>query len=173
MIRKPKRKEVPQRRKIESAPANRPEASTSKLEAEVAHPANEAKRLVFQFDAPGAVHVLGDRSSLERVLLNLADNAIRYTEEGKSIFFRLRQNGGQAQLSVSDEGIGISSQYLPNLFDRFYRIDEARAREKGGTGLGLAIVKGIVEAHKGTIDVQSEVGRGTTFTIRLPLVSRS
>jgi len=126
------------------------------------------KGVNFLYKEGPQVHVSGDRTALERVVLNLADNAIRYTPRGKSVFMESSHHGACGQLVVRDEGAGIPAEDLPHIFDRFYRVDKARATEQGGTGLGLAIVKEIVESHKGKIDVKSEVGRGTTFTIRLP-----
>ena len=106
---------------------------------------------------------------LEHAVVNLIDNSIKYSEDGKEIMVACRRTNGEIQISVTDEGIGISSQHIPRLFERFYRADKARSRKMGGTGLGLAIVKHIVLAHNGTIDVESELGRGSTFTIRFPV----
>ena len=109
------------------------------------------------------------------MFLNLLVNALRYTPPGGSI--RVRHRPGSAarmpnrillRVSVTDTGIGIEPEHLPHLFDRFYRSDQARTRSRGGTGLGLAIAKEFVVAHGGTIDVDSEPGRGTTFVVRLP-----
>ncbi len=105
---------------------------------------------------------------LEHAVVNLIDNAIKYSEDGKEITVGCRQAGDEICLSVVDEGIGISRSHIPRLFERFYRADKARSRKMGGTGLGLAIVKHIVLAHGGTVDVESEPGRGSTFTIRFP-----
>jgi heavy metal sensor kinase len=120
---------------------------------------------------PGpAVHFDGDRIAMERVLLNLMDNAIRHTPEGKSVHVEITRQDKRILLIISDEGTGISAEDLPRIFDRFYRVDKARTREQGGTGLGLAIVKGIVEAHQGKIEVASELNQGTKFTITLPAI---
>ncbi|MEW5923367.1 MAG: two-component system histidine kinase PnpS [Candidatus Zixiibacteriota bacterium] len=105
---------------------------------------------------------------LEHAVVNLIDNAIKYSEDGKDIIVACRRTDGEILISVTDKGIGISSQHIPRLFERFYRADKARSRKMGGTGLGLAIVKHIVLAHGGTIDVESEPGQGSTFTIRFP-----
>ncbi len=110
-----------------------------------------------------------DAHRLEQVLNNLVDNAIRYTPEGGAITLSLFREGDWARLEVADTGIGISSDQLPHVFDRFYRVDKARSRAKGGTGLGLAIVKGIVEQHGGKVTVTSQLGKGSTFTVWLKL----
>lgn len=99
---------------------------------------------------------------------NLLDNAIRYTGAGGSVTVRLRAEANEASLEVADTGIGIPTRDLPRVFERFYRVDAARSRETGGTGLGLAIVKHVVERHGGAVQVESELNRGSTFTVRLP-----
>jgi len=108
---------------------------------------------------------------LEQAVINLVDNAIKYSEPGGMV--RLvagiePSEGGELAIRVEDEGCGISAEHLPRLFERFYRVDKARSRGLGGTGLGLSIVKHIVQAHQGSVAVESEPGRGTCFTIRLP-----
>ncbi len=112
--------------------------------------------------------VLGDRDRLKQLLLNLVDNAIKYTREGE-IVLSLYRDDGWVRLVVQDTGIGIPREAIPHLFRRFYRVDKARSRELGGSGLGLAIVRWIAEAHGGYVTVESEVGRGSTFTVHLPL----
>ncbi|MCA9500011.1 MAG: heavy metal sensor histidine kinase [Nitrospira sp.] len=112
--------------------------------------------------------LLGDASQLKQALINLLDNSLRHTPSGGRIAVRVESHDRSICLSVEDTGPGIDAQHLPHLFERFYRVDQARDRQSGGTGLGLAIVKEIVEAHGGTIHAQSQVGNGTTFTITLP-----
>jgi signal transduction histidine kinase len=112
--------------------------------------------------------VYGNADSLSRVLINLVDNAMRYTEAGGSIFITLEAKEQAWCISVEDTGIGIPPQSLPHIFDRFYRVDESRARAIGGTGLGLSIVHAIIDAHSGTITVESQVGKGTKFVITIP-----
>lgn len=113
--------------------------------------------------------VYGNADSLSRVLINLIDNAIRYTEAGGTVKVSLQQPQEQHwSLSVEDTGMGIPEHSLAHIFDRFYRVDESRARAIGGTGLGLSIVHAIVEAHGGTIAVASEEGKGTKFTVTIP-----
>jgi len=115
------------------------------------------------------VPIQADPAALRRALLILMDNAAKYTPEGGSIRAELSSDDGIAVASVSDTGIGIDRQDLPRVFDRFWRADKARSREHGGAGLGLSIAKWIVDAHAGSISVESELGKGSTFAIRLPL----
>lgn len=110
---------------------------------------------------------IGDPGKIEQVIDNLVSNAIKYTSEG-TIHLRYRERDGQVTVTVEDTGIGISSEHLNRLFDRFYRTDKARSRDKGGTGLGLAVVKSILNAHDSEIHVRSEVGKGSTFWFELP-----
>jgi two-component system OmpR family sensor kinase len=128
-------------------------------------------------DDDGPPVVRGDAERLRQMLLNLAANALRFTPAGGRVTLRCRRAGGLAVLSVEDSGAGIAAADLPRVFDRFYRADAARARDPdeggrgagGGAGLGLAIAKGVAEAHGGTIEAASEPGRGSVFTVRLPL----
>ncbi len=114
--------------------------------------------------------VLGDGSRLKQVLINLLDNALRHTLPGGTVAVRLEAGNGTVTISVQDSGSGIAPEHLPHLFERFYRADSARARESGGTGLGLAIVKEIARAHGGEVTVKSEVGKGSLFTVTLPVL---
>ncbi|MBI4788277.1 MAG: HAMP domain-containing protein [Chloroflexi bacterium] len=118
--------------------------------------------------------VMGDPDRLKQLFLNLVDNAIKYTPSGGEVTLSLDCDAPWVRVSVADTGVGIPAHDLPRIFDRFYRVDKARARggstgAVGGTGLGLAIAKWIVEAHDGRVEVQSQVGKGTTFTVWLPL----
>lgn len=112
--------------------------------------------------------VMGDPLRLRQMLLNLTENAIKYTPAGGSITLSLENSGGWVQISVADTGIGIQAEQLPHIFDRFYRTDKARSRAEGGSGLGLSIVQWLAQAHNGTVTAQSTPGVGTTFTLRLP-----
>ena len=116
----------------------------------------------------GAVlRVLADQGRLEQVMLNLLENAIKYTHDGGTIRLFTEDDGEFVKVSVADTGIGIPFKDLPRIFERFYRVDEARTREQGGTGLGLAIVKHIVQLHGGTVSVTSQPGKGSVFSFTL------
>lgn len=112
--------------------------------------------------------VMGDPDRLKQLILNLVNNAIKYTRVDGRVNLRLARLNGQVRLSVQDSGCGIPAEDLPHIFERFYRVDKARARPNGGSGLGLAIAKWITEAHDGEIQVQSVLGEGTTFIVLLP-----
>ena len=105
---------------------------------------------------------------LEQAVVNLLDNAIKYSEPGKSVHVSIERRDGTAAIRVQDEGVGIAPEHLPRIFERFYRVDKARSRKLGGTGLGLSIVKHIAQAHGGTVSVESNPGKGSSFTIELP-----
>jgi heavy metal sensor kinase len=124
----------------------------------------------FSIDLPASpVPIQADTEALRRALLILMDNAAKYTPRGGSMRVGLSRNNGFAIASVSDSGIGISPEDIPNVFDRFWRADKARSREQGGAGLGLSIAKWIVDVHGGSISVESKVGKGSVFAICLPL----
>ena len=113
--------------------------------------------------------IVADSDRLIQVMVNLISNAINYSHEEKEILISTTSEMNDAVITVKDEGIGIENTQLPRLFERFYRVDRARSRDSGGTGLGLAIVKHLIEAHHGTILVESELGKGTMFTLNLPI----
>jgi two-component system sensor histidine kinase BaeS len=117
--------------------------------------------------------VAGDAKRLRQVLGNLVSNAITHTEPGGQVVVRIELHGHDAEVRVIDTGEGIAPEHLAHVFDRFYRADASRSRNTGGSGLGLAISQQLVSAHGGTIDVASEVGKGTTLTVRLPCLDRS
>lgn len=117
--------------------------------------------------------IFADRDKIEQVFQNILSNAIKYTPEGGKIFIKLESMDGRVRIIFGDTGIGIPKEDLPRLFERFYRVDKTRSRELGGTGLGLSIAKEIVEAHDGSIAIDSELGRGTRVTILLPAVEES
>ena len=117
------------------------------------------------------IYVKGSRLKLQRVFTNLLDNALRYTPAGGSIRLQARAERQVAVIEFADTGIGIPTEHLGRVFDRFYRTDAARARESGGSGLGLAIVKAVIEAHRGSVRVTSRVNAGSTFTVYLPLTA--
>lgn len=116
-----------------------------------------------------SVSVSGSRRDLGLAIRNLLDNAVRHTPKGGTIDLRLRSDNGDAVVEVIDTGEGIPRRDLARVFERFYRVDTARARATGGTGLGLAIVRHVAEGHGGTVQVESELGRGSTFRLRIPL----
>ena len=129
--------------------------------------ADRADRLVL--DLGEAPNVRGDQQQLEQVVRNLVDNALKYGAANAPVTVTLDISvNGDARLSVTDQGEGIAPEHVPLLTRRFYRTDPGRSRASGGTGLGLAIVKHIVERHRGRLDIQSQLGVGTTVTIRLP-----
>ncbi len=136
---------------------------------ELLAPAAREKRVEIEIQAEPVPAVQGDAGNLERLLLNLLDNAIKYNRPDGKITVRVARCGAEALLEVNDTGIGIPAESIPRIFERFYRVDKGRAREEGGTGLGLAIVKHIAQAHGGQVDVESRAGRGSTFRVRLPL----
>jgi heavy metal sensor kinase len=119
--------------------------------------------------AGGEVEVLGDEDLVRRAVLNLVDNAVKYTEAGGSVRLAVSREGGRARLDVTDTGIGIAPGEQERVFERFYRVDKARVRSEGGAGLGLSIVRWAVEEHGGAVAVRSDPGRGSTFSILLPL----
>lgn len=114
------------------------------------------------------LQVIGDQQALEQIFMNLIDNAIKYCPEQSQIVVRQERGEGVVKLLIADNGPGIESRHLARLFERFYRVDAGRARDVGGTGLGLAIVKHLAETMSGGVSVDSEIGKGTTFTVRLP-----
>jgi signal transduction histidine kinase len=130
----------------------------------------EQKGVAVRVDVVGNVPAICvDRERLTQVLNNLVANALRYTHKGE-IVLSAGENAGMVTLRVQDSGVGISPDDLPHIFNRFYRADKSRHRQEDATsGLGLAIAHAIVEAHGGQISVESEVGKGTTFTIGLPV----
>ena len=127
-------------------------------------------RLVTYEPLSGTVIVRGDPDRLRQVVANLLDNALKFTHAGGHIVLALRTETGDAVMHVRDDGVGIPPEDLPHVGERFYRADKARDRESGGAGLGLSIVQAIVAAHDGSLGIQSAPGRGTTVTIRLPLL---
>jgi two-component system, OmpR family, phosphate regulon sensor histidine kinase PhoR len=123
----------------------------------------------LQMEITSEAKLLGNRDELQSAFGNLLSNAIRYTPEGGAIFLRWFDREGQPVFSVQDSGIGIAAQHIPRLTERFYRVDRSRSRETGGTGLGLAIVKHIAIRHQAKIEVSSEEGKGSTFSLVFPV----
>lgn len=140
-----------------------------RLESLYAASAQE-KKVDFRVDVPpNSITVNTDKDRLERVLVNLIDNAIKYTEEGGKVVLSASVSAGLASVSVADTGKGIPPDSLPALFERFYRVDKSRSKKHGGAGLGLSICKELIETLGGSITVQSLMGQGTTFTVSLPM----
>lgn len=131
----------------------------------------EDKGITVTCDAATGVWVLGDRARLKQVVVNLLDNAIKYTPQGGLVALTVAIQEDQAVLEVADNGIGIPSEALPLVFERFFRVDQTRSRERGGAGLGLSIVKSICTAHRGRVEASSNLGRGSRFRVELPLIS--
>jgi two-component system sensor histidine kinase SenX3 len=155
----PEREVVPIQRVItEAVNRIRPAAEQSGIEIEVA-------------EADGALAVLGDRRQLVSAVYNLLDNAVKYSDPGSSIDVSVTTDGQHLKLVVTDHGIGIPARDLERVFERFYRVDLARSRQTGGTGLGLSIVRHVVANHEGEVSVDSRLGEGSTFTLRLPLTT--
>ncbi|MBO0791460.1 MAG: HAMP domain-containing histidine kinase [Ktedonobacteraceae bacterium] len=125
-------------------------------------------RLLLQHIAPARVN--GNADQLKQALVTLVDNALKYTPSEGVVSLALNTAGGSARVAVNDTGIGILPKDLPHIFERFYRADRARTRDRGGSGLGLAIAQSIIQEHRGTIEVTSTPGQGSTFTLLLPLV---
>lgn len=136
-------------------------------------PGAAEKGLALELDIGNDVPLVrGDGNRMEQIFFNLLDNAVRYTHQG-TIRVRLGHEPSQVVAQVSDTGVGIPREELPYVFERFYRVEKSRSREFGGTGLGLAIVRKLVELQNGQIEVKSEVNRGTTFTVRFPVVAEA
>ena len=156
------------RQSLEFEPLHLPEIVADIVEG--VRPRFEEKGLALQLHVHEKIPaILGDRVQIEQLLLNLLDNALRYTEQGK-VDVILRAEDSFVVLEVADTGIGIPKEHLPRIFERFYVVDKARSRRTGGTGLGLSIVKHIVLLHRGRIEVQSTVGKGSRFIVRFPSV---
>jgi two-component system phosphate regulon sensor histidine kinase PhoR len=133
-------------------------------------PALLAKGLALEVEGrERTLRVRGDREAMTQVLDNLLDNAIQYTNAPGTVRIRLSTRDGRGVLAVEDTGIGIPASDLDRIFERFYRVDKARSRAAGGTGLGLSIVKNLVLRMEGEVRVESVEGRGSVFTVTLPL----
>jgi signal transduction histidine kinase len=131
----------------------------------------EDRGIALRCDAQQAVEVNGDRSRLKQVVVNLLDNAIKFTPAHGAVLVRISAADDNAVLDVHDNGPGIPASALPHLFERFYRVDKARSRQMGGSGLGLSIVKSICAAHGGRVNVESSEGKGSRFRVELPLAN--
>jgi signal transduction histidine kinase len=131
----------------------------------------EDKRIQVTCTGTKDIWVQGDRARLKQVIVNLLDNAIKYTPAGGAVTLSVNARDGKAILEVADTGLGIPPDVLPRVFERFFRVDQARSREQGGAGLGLSIVKSICAAHQGRVEAISTPGQGSCFRVELPLAS--
>ncbi|GAC1452169.1 MAG: ATP-binding protein [Steroidobacteraceae bacterium] len=131
----------------------------------------EDKHVSVACESSPTVTVEGDRARLKQVVVNLLDNAIKYTPSNGRVLLSVRREAGYAVLEVTDNGIGIPAEVLPHVFKRFFRVDGSRSRERGGAGLGLSIVKSICTAHGGVVEVTSAPGQGSTFRVKQPLAA--
>jgi heavy metal sensor kinase len=147
-------------------------AALASLVVDALEPVAQARDIALVCDRlePAIAH--GDPEWLERLLLNLLDNAIKFTGAGGRITVGVWAQSGFAHLAIRDTGVGIASDALPRIFERFYRVDQARSSPAEGVGLGLSLVKWIIDRHHGTIAVDSHPGEGTTMTVRIPLAKR-
>ncbi|PIC64874.1 two-component sensor histidine kinase [Sporosarcina sp. P13] len=130
-------------------------------------PSFNLKKIALHMRCERDFQLFADRIRLEQIVLNLLDNALKYSDEQTTVTLDIYQQQQKTILSVTDEGIGIPSSEIDRIFDKLYRVEKSRSRTYGGSGLGLAIVKELVEAHGGTLKVESEVGKGSTFTIKI------
>jgi two-component system, OmpR family, phosphate regulon sensor histidine kinase PhoR len=135
---------------------------------QVCHVAVADKKIEIDTSCAESIKASVDPTLLEQAIVNLLDNAVKYSDEGGTIRLEVSKEKDSVVIAVQDHGCGISKKHLPRLFERFYRVDKARSRQLGGTGLGLAIVKHIVQAHGGDITVNSTSGKGSIFSIRVP-----
>jgi len=131
----------------------------------------EDKQITLKCAASAGIEVEGDQERVKQVVVNLVDNAIKYTGDGGTVEISVGAINGSAVLEVIDSGVGIPSEAISHVFERFYRVDKARSRKMGGAGLGLSIVKSICTAHEGRVSVESAEGKGSRFTVELPLVN--
>ena len=141
---------------------------------EIFDPVAEEKQITLKINMPlDPIYIAGDRWRMEQLISNLLDNAIRYNKCGGAVEVSLSQDDRWARLVVRDTGLGIPPSEQEKIFDRFYRLDSSRSRESGGFGLGLNIVKSIVQAHNGTISLESQEGVGSAFIVQLPTARKS
>jgi two-component system sensor histidine kinase SenX3 len=158
--------------RLELATAQRAEVDLAAVVREVSDeldPLARAHGLQLEAHADPDLLVVADRDAVKRALANLLDNAFRHSPRGTPVRVAAERRNGWAVLTVADEGPGLTAEEQERVFERFWRSDSSRSRESGGAGLGLAIVRRIAESHGGGADVASEVGRGSTFEIRLPV----
>jgi signal transduction histidine kinase len=143
-------------------------ARTVSESVELIRPLAEERRITIRTEL-GAANCLGDPERVSQVVLNLLTNALQHNKDGGEVCVKTHNGNGNAVLTVADNGPGIPAEHLPNVFKRFYRADAARTSSQGRSGLGLAISSAIVNAHGGSIEIESKVGEGSAFTMRLPV----
>jgi len=137
---------------------------------EVMQPQAHDKEMTFSLDVQDGLPLIScNRSSMEAVFINLISNAIKYSHNGGRVDICMRKDGPNLRLNISDDGIGIEDKDILRIFDKFYREKSERTKHISGSGLGLSIVRGAIEAHHGSLSVESAVGKGTTFTVLLPM----
>ena len=132
-------------------------------------PLAKKKSIQLKLSLKEKIQIEVDSEKIQQAIINIIENAIKYTQDGGIIEVKLFTEGKYAVIEIRDNGIGIPKESLPYIFERFYRVDKARSRSTGGTGLGLAIAWQIVSLHQGLIDVKSDAGKGSTFYIKLPM----
>ena len=145
-----------------------PLAVAASRAAEVVRHKAQGKKITVELNIPPGLIGRGDERGLEQVLLNLLDNAVKYTPEGGRVLVTGALEEGRCVVHVRDTGVGIEPRHLARIFERFYRVDKGRSRDMGGTGLGLSIVKHLMSAMGGEVRVESQPNEGSTFTIFLP-----
>jgi len=154
-------------RHLEQTPLNLGEVLTEVVELLRARA--EEQKIVLELSVPPDLpQILADRRGMEEVFTNLITNAVKYSPDGGKVRIAVVSHVDYVKASVSDQGVGIEADEVPKIFDKFYRVKHPKTRQVLGTGLGLAIVKNIIEAHRGSIHVESQIGKGTTFTVLLP-----
>lgn len=147
---------------------NQPMAALIQGAVNICHAGLQAKHIRVSVDCPEGLTAPVDTLLMEQAIVNLVDNAVKYSPEKTVIAITVRHQDPFITIKIQDRGCGIGTGHLPKIFNRFYRVDKSRSRHEGGTGLGLAIVKHIVQYHNGKIDVHSIKDAGTAFTIRIP-----
>lgn len=137
--------------------------------AEAYRPLFENRKISFEIDSPESLVIHTQEDTIRQILFNLLENALRYTSDSGYVHVSAIRENQEIRITIQDNGIGIPEEALPHIFDRFYRVDPARAKETGGSGLGLSIVKELLQTLNGTITCESQINKGTLFTIRLPI----
>jgi len=142
---------------------------TAQRACEAVRPRAVERGISVHLEIPEKLSAVGDERGVEQIILNLVDNAVKYTPQGGHVWVTAQIRGNEAELRVKDDGAGIEARHLPRIFERFYRVDKGRSRDMGGTGLGLSIVKHLATAMGGEASVESRLGQGSTFVVQLPL----